>query len=55
LFERFYRGDAARTQQKDSTGYGIGLSAARAICENFGGNLKAEYPNAESIRFTASF
>jgi len=55
LFERFYRGDAARTQKKESSGYGIGLSAARAICENFGGKLTAEYPSAESIRFIARF
>lgn len=53
LFERFYRGDSARTQRKESAGYGIGLSAARAICENFGGKLTAEYPSAENIRFTA--
>ncbi|MBR4961735.1 MAG: HAMP domain-containing histidine kinase [Clostridia bacterium] len=55
LFERFYRGDAARTQKKDSSGYGIGLSAARAICENFGGKLIAEYPSSETIRFIARF
>lgn len=55
LFERFYRRDSARTQKKESSGYGIGLSAARAICENFGGKLTAEYPSAESIRFTARF
>ena len=55
LFERFYRGDAARTQKNESSGYGIGLSAARAICENFGGKLTAEYPSAETIRFTARF
>ncbi len=55
LFERFYRGDAARTQKKESSGYGIGLSVARAICENFGGKLTAEYPSAESIRFTTRF
>ena len=55
LFERFYRGDAARTQSKDSSGYGIGLSAARAICESFGGTLRAEYVSAERIRFTARF
>lgn len=55
LFERFYRGDSARTQGKDSSGYGIGLSAARAICENFGGRLTAEYPTGEWIRFTARF
>ena len=55
LFERFYRGDAARTQSKETSGYGIGLSAARAICENFGGKLYAEYPSAETVRFIARF
>ena len=30
-----------------------GLSAARAICENFNGSLKAEYSSTESIRFIA--
>ncbi len=55
LFERFYRGDSARTQKDETSGYGIGLSAARAICENFGGKLTAQYPSEESIRFTAKF
>ena len=55
LFERFYRGDMARTQGKETSGYGIGLSAARTICENFNGTLKAEYPSSDSIRFTARF
>lgn len=55
LFERFYRGDMARTQGKETSGYGIGLSAARAICENFNGTLKAEYPSYDSIRFIAEF
>lgn len=54
LFERFYRGDSARTQSKDSFGYGIGLSAARAVCENFGGKLTAEYRSDDRIRFTAT-
>ena len=55
LFERFYRGDLARTQKNEASGYGIGLSAARAICESFGGKLRAEYPDSETIRFTAQF
>ena len=55
LFERFYRGDTARTQGKEASGYGIGLSAARAICEKFNGTLIAEYPSSDSIRFTAEF
>ncbi len=55
LFERFYRGDTARTQSSASSGFGIGLSAARAIAETFGGKLTAEYPEAGKIRFTARF
>lgn len=55
LFERFYRGDDARTQAAASSGYGIGLSAARAIAETFGGHLTAEYPVSGRIRFTARF
>ena len=55
LFERFYRGDPARTQRAESSGYGIGLSAARARCERFNGKLTATYTSAESIRFVASF
>ena len=41
LFDRFYRGDAARTQS--SGGYGIGLSAARAIAQAHGGTVSASY------------
>lgn len=55
LFERFYRGDSARTQDSSISGYGIGLSAARAIAENFGGTLKANYTGSETIRFIARF
>lgn len=55
LFERFYRGDSARTQDGSATGYGIGLSAARAIAENFGGTLKASYGANGTIRFVARF
>ncbi len=39
LFDRFYRGDAARTQK--GGGYGIGLSVARAICEGHRGTIQA--------------
>ena len=39
LFDRFYRGDPARTQK--SGGYGIGLSAARAVAEAHGGTITA--------------
>lgn len=55
LFERFYRSDDARTQDAASKGYGIGLSAARAICESFGGKLTAAYTAKDKICFTAKF
>ena len=50
LFDRFYRGDASRTQS--SGGFGIGLSAARAIALQHRGELKAEYPGEGRIAFT---
>ena len=53
LFDRFYRGDSARTQS--GGGYGIGLSAARAIAEIHQGSLHAEYLGVKAIRFTAEF
>ncbi len=55
LFERFYRGDSARTQQGTESGYGIGLSMGRMIAEDLGGSLKAEYVADDRIRFTAVF
>ena len=55
LFERFYRTDSARTQTDRKSGYGIGLSAARSICEALGGKLTANYPSQGRIRFTAKF
>lgn len=53
LFDRFYRGDSARTQK--SGGYGIGLSAALSIVELHKGNIKAQYDNDNTIIFTAEF
>lgn len=55
LFERFYRGDNSRTQSNPSSGYGIGLSAARAIAETFGGKLTASYTDQGRLSFTARF
>ena len=50
LFDRFYRGDSARTQS--GGGYGIGLSAARAIAEMHQGSISAEYISENTICFT---
>ncbi len=46
-FERFYRGDSARTQK--SGGYGIGLSAASAIVRLHKGFVKAEYEDGRVV------
>lgn len=51
LFERFYRGDNARTQTEKTSGYGIGLSAARSICEALGGRISAQYTSDTTIKF----
>lgn len=55
LFERFYRADSARTQTDQYSGYGIGLSAARSICEALGGKLTASYPSQGRICFLVQF
>lgn len=49
LFDRFYRGDSARTQKNG--GYGIGLSVARAIAESSSGSIKANYIEDNIIEF----
>lgn len=41
LFDRFYRGDKARTQKNG--GYGIGLSVAQSIAEANRGSINAEF------------
>jgi signal transduction histidine kinase len=51
LFERFYRGDASRGQE--TTGYGIGLSLARAIVTTHKGKISARSDDGASITVTA--
>ena len=50
LFERFYRPETTRYSNK--SGNGIGLSAARAITESFGGKIICTYESENRIMFT---
>lgn len=44
FFNRFYRGDTAH-QVKGQTGFGIGLSMAQRIVDDFHGKIRAKYAN----------
>lgn len=50
IFDRFYRGDDSRTQRNG--GYGIGLSAARAIVQALKGTITAGIEQNHKIIFT---
>jgi signal transduction histidine kinase len=49
LFDRFYRADASRS--RESGGYGIGLSVARAIAEKHGGSIRVRQTPEGRVRF----
>lgn len=53
LFERFRRGDEARTCKKG--GYGIGLAVAKACAEANGGSIRAIYEKSDRICFEIVF
>ena len=53
LFERFYRMDPSRSSQ--TSGYGIGLSLAKAIVTAHSGKLQAQSKEKSSLTVMASF
>ena len=49
LFDRFYRGDESRSKEENS-GFGIGLSVARAITEKHNGTIKSKIIDANKLQ-----
>ncbi len=52
-FDRFYREDEARSD--DTSGFGIGLSIAKSICESNGAKILAESKSNNEIEITVVF
>ena len=51
LFDRFYRADPSRNNAK--SGFGIGLSMAKTICEAHHGSIRAQSEDGHSVEFVA--
>ncbi len=53
LFDRFYRGDESRSKEETS-GFGIGLSVARAITEKHNGTIKAKIVDDDKLQIVCT-
>ncbi len=51
VFERFYRGDKARSKV-NANGYGLGLSIAKKIAELYGGSISVQSQEGKGSTFT---
>ena len=51
LFDRFYRGDASRSREEKTGGYGIGLSIAQAIVNRHKGKIRVSTTGTTGLMF----
>lgn len=52
MFDRFYRGDKSRSNEK--SGYGIGLSIAKAVAQAHKGKITATTSDGSSVKITVN-
>jgi two-component system sensor histidine kinase VicK len=51
VFERFYRGEKARTRSRDGKGFGLGLSIAYWIVRNHEGRIEVDSKTGQGTTF----